>query len=138
MGQLSNFSTSLLFKQIPDNPGGPDIEPVRKVRRRQYPHLQPAIYPELITAYLSGMSLRQVGESFGVNRTTVSRILNQVGIARRGKKLGEKEVSRAIKLYESGLSLAAVGRALGVKENSIRHQFKKAGVKIRPKRGSKT
>jgi DNA-directed RNA polymerase specialized sigma24 family protein len=70
---------------LKDNPGGirrPEavlIKPPRQVQRR----LSPDEELLAIEAYLSGLTVYQVGEQFGIHRTTVSAIMNRHGVKMR-------------------------------------------------------
>jgi hypothetical protein len=92
---------------------------------------------ELVAQYRAGRSVRQLPETFRINRTTVLAHLERTGVARRAnsRKLTDEQVHDAATRYASGLSLKIVAKAFYVNEATLSTEFRKAGTPIRARRG---
>jgi hypothetical protein len=89
----------------------------------------------LVTAYVSGATVKNLVEEFKVHRVTVFSLLDRAGVPRRSRRLSSEEIESAKRLYESGLSLALVGETLGWNADTIRRALINAGVSVRARRG---
>ena len=117
-----------------------DAEPQKVPERRSEPSrsLQRRLSEEeirtMIAAYEAGALLNDLGERFGVARSTVSRQLNENGVKTRyaERKLSPQQVRQVASLYRGGRSLAAIGTRMGVSSGTIRRALVRNGVKLRP------
>ncbi|MGH8904876.1 MAG: helix-turn-helix domain-containing protein [Egibacteraceae bacterium] len=102
-----------LIKKLPDASG-----PLRPARRDRLPgsarQLDSQQVQELITCYQAGATVYQLGDQFGVDRRTVSRILHRHNVPMRRRGLSPGQISEALRLYEQGWSLARIGERMGV------------------------
>jgi DNA-directed RNA polymerase specialized sigma24 family protein len=74
----------------------------------------------MIEGYQAGQTLKELGKTFGVSRTTVSSILKREGIQIRNQSLGPEAINLAVELYISGLSLVEVGKQLECDPSTVR------------------
>jgi transposase len=91
----------------------------------------------LVAGYLSGQSVPQLVESWGVHRTTVLAHLERRGVPRRRntRKLTDDQVSEAARRYRQGDSLDTVAAHFGVSQRTIGRELKTFGVVIRVHHG---
>ncbi|MGH3793492.1 MAG: helix-turn-helix domain-containing protein [Pseudonocardiaceae bacterium] len=57
---------------------------------------------ELISGYQAGATVYQLGDQFGVDRRTVSRILHRHGAPMRRRDLSPDQIDKAVQHYEQG------------------------------------
>lgn len=75
----------------------------------------------------------QVGvDAFGVDRRTVSAILNRGGVPTRWKVMDDDRIRQAVVLYGSGLSLAEVACRLDTTPGTVRRALEQCVVPRRP------
>jgi len=91
----------------------------------------------LAKKYEAGSTVRDLVQSFGIDRTTVLAHLERQGVGRRRqlRKMTDADVAKAAGLYATGESLKATGARLGVNAETLRREFTKAGIPVRPRRG---
>ncbi len=83
--------------------------------------------------YESGVSVEDIVEILGVDRSTVFRHLDKLDIQRRGgRKLDDEAVRQAATRYETGETLSQIGHDLGVHGDTVRAALLRVGVEIRP------
>lgn len=108
------------------------LSPAPKQPQRR---LGPEEVDELVAAYRSGATLREVASQFEVHRTTASKHLERRSVRRRRRSLEPVERAEAIRLYEAGLSVAEVGKRLGFDGGTIWLALRQAGVRLRDTQG---
>jgi predicted HTH domain antitoxin len=99
----------------------------KQIHRR----LQPHQVDEVVSRYLAGATLKELGEQYQVHRTTISELLDRRGVQRRYQPLSVNQVADAVKLYESGLSLVRVSEILQVNSGTVWQALKHKGVRLR-------
>ena len=67
-----------------------------------------------MAGYQAGALLRELAVRFGVDPTTVSRVLERKGVPRRYRLIGPDGLKQVQRWYEAGDSLASIGRRVGV------------------------
>ncbi|MEV2226445.1 hypothetical protein AB0E01_42330 [Nocardia vinacea] len=102
----------------------------RRVRQLDADQVQ-----ELIAGYRDGATVYQLGDRFGIERRTVSRILARHGVPMRRRGLSREQVDDAVHLYGLGWSLARVGRHLGVEHSTVLAKLRERGVPTRDTHG---
>ena len=98
-------------------------------------HLSTEQVVQIVAGYLAGATALELGERFEVNRTTVSKLLKDHGVAMRHQPLDPKGVKEAIRIYKSGLSLAQVGQHAYRDPNSVRLILEETGIPRRNTHG---
>lgn len=82
--------------------------------------------------YEDGTSIEAIVETLGLDRSTIFRHLDRLGLQRRGgRKLDEEMVRSAAARYETGETLSQIGQDLGVHGDTIRAALVRIGVEIR-------
>jgi hypothetical protein len=79
--------------------------------------------------------MRELAVAFGVHRTSISRILHDLGIPLRDQGLRAEDVPAAARLYESGWSLVRLGEKYGCAHTTVRRRLLEHGVTMRARRG---
>lgn len=96
----------------------------------------------IVAAYQAGLSLRQVGDRFGIaSESYVSRILERHGVQRRVGKRDPGEIAdrdrRVAELYATGMTAAAVAAQMGLGSgNAVLRALRRLGI-TRRNRGRK-
>jgi DNA-directed RNA polymerase specialized sigma24 family protein len=85
--ELPNLSSEVLnaWRWLRGNPKGstsPNITSTKQTRQVQR-RLNPAEERAAVAAYVSGQTVYEVGEKFGIHRTTVSAIMQRHGLKMR-------------------------------------------------------
>lgn len=83
----------------------------------------------IVACYLAGITAKELGERFGIHRTTVSGILEAQGVAMRQHPMQPAKIGQAIRLYESGLS--KIAEKLPYKTSTIWRTLRHEGVTMR-------
>lgn len=90
---------------------------------------------QLIAGYQSGATVYGLGDQFGIERRTVSNILQRHGVPMRRRGLSPGQVDDAIHLYNLGWSLARVGDHLGVNHTTVLNTLRERGIPTRDTHG---
>jgi predicted DNA-binding protein YlxM (UPF0122 family) len=89
----------------------------------------------LVAAHENGLSLEELASAFSIDRRTAGNHLKRRGVATRGRRLADEQITEAIELYGHGWSLARIAERFGVYPQSIRYQLLRRGVAMRPRPG---
>jgi hypothetical protein len=106
----------------------------RPIRKQVQHRLTAEEQRELIERYLDGERAYQLAEAFEVDRSSVSRLLADVGI-RRPRSLTPDEIAECVELYAQGWSCQRIGQRLGRDHGTIWLALKVRGVKLRDTHG---
>lgn len=112
----------------PDNL--PDVTPAI-ARYRTQRQLQPEEVAKVATAYEAGASMKELAKQFDVDRTTILRRLQGLGLKTRLSKLEPKEVREAAELYRAGWTLEKIGKRYHVHNSTVRSYLLDSGVAMR-------
>jgi DNA invertase Pin-like site-specific DNA recombinase len=118
----------------------PDLStPVRQAPDRQTPRrarqLDEDQVQELIAGYQAGATVYELGDRFGINRRTVSKILHRHDVPMRMRGLSPEQIDEAVRLYEAGWSLARIGERMSVDGTTVLNRFRERGVRTRDPHG---
>lgn len=123
-----------LIKRLPDA-----SEPLRPGQRSRLPgsarQLESQQVQELISGYVAGSTVYQLGEQFGIERRTVSRILHRHTVPMRRRGLSPDQIDEAVRLYGEGWSLARIGERRGVAPRTVLARLRERGVRTRDAHG---
>jgi DNA-binding transcriptional regulator LsrR (DeoR family) len=86
---------------------------------------------ELAMAYRAGGATTELAERFGIHRTTVTAILERLGVEPRTLGLSDKQVVEACRLYPDGWSLAQLAERYNVTDMTVRRYLVLSGVVMR-------
>ena len=89
---------------------------------------------EIAAAYAGGESTYALAKRYGINRQTVSGIVEQLGRRTRYRNLCAEQVQDAVQGYESGLSMQNLADRYGVGISTMRAALLGAGVTPRVRR----
>jgi len=113
----------------------PEPTPIKGNRPRRARRLGDDQVQQLIAGYQSGSTVYELGDRFGIERRTVSNILQRHGVAMRRRGLSPDQVNDAIHLYNLGWSLARVGQHLGVDHTTVLTRLRERGIPTRDTQG---
>jgi hypothetical protein len=113
----------------------PELTSTKRNRPRRARQLGDDQIQQLIIGYQSGSTVYELGDRFGVERRTVSNILQRHGVPMRRRGLSPEQVDDAIHLYNLGWSLVRVGQRLGVDHVTVLNNLRERGVPTRDTHG---
>jgi IS30 family transposase len=124
-----------LVKKLPDpstplqpSPKGPVPGTVKKLGADQV--------QQLVAGYQAGASVYELGEQFGIDRKTVSRILHRHEVPMRRLGLSLKQVDEAVELYEEGWTTGQIGQRLRADPRTVQRRLRERGsVRMRDTHG---
>ena len=92
---------------------------------------------DICAGYVRRRSIDELARSYGVNRTTIIKHLDQRSVPRRRlvRKMTDTLVADAATMYLHGHSLRTVADAFKIDTRTLGREFRKAEVAIRPRRG---
>ncbi len=97
--------------------------------------LDPRQIDDLVIAYQSGNTIKELAVQFQIHHTTVSNLLERRGVPRRYRPLTPEQIDHAVKAYQAGSSSKMIGDLLGVDASTIWRSLKREGVKMRDSQG---
>jgi chromosomal replication initiation ATPase DnaA len=113
----------------------PEPTPIKRDRPRRARRLGEQQVQQLIAGYQSGATVYELGDRFGIERRTVSNILQRHGVTMRRRGLSPDQVNDAIHLYSLGWSLARVGQHFDVDHTTVLNKLRERGVPTRDTHG---
>ncbi|MGH2354628.1 MAG: hypothetical protein ACRDJN_23715 [Chloroflexota bacterium] len=123
-----------LLRKLPDVSG--PLRPAQRGRMlgsaRQLDSQQ---VQELIAGYEAGATVYQLGERFGIDRRTVSKILHRHDVPMRRRGLSPEQVDEAVRRYGEGWSLTRIGERMGVDPTTVLTRLRERGVRMRDMQG---
>jgi hypothetical protein len=75
--------------------------------------------------------MKELDERFGIHRTTVTAVLQRLGVELRQFGLSDEQVDEACRLYPEGWSLARLAQRNDVTDMTVRPYLLLAGVVMR-------
>jgi transposase len=77
------------------------------------------IHTEIIQAYESGATTRQLAASYGVSKTNIKDLLHRNGVDMRNRPLTANQIQEAIDLHAGGLSTYKIAERFGVVQSTV-------------------
>ncbi len=115
-----------------DRPGHLSATPPPAEPRQAQRRLRHGQIDDLVDAYLSGDTVNDLAQHFGINRTTVMAHLERRRVGRRTPhKLTDQMVTDAAQRYTGGETLAEIAERLGVAPSTLTRELQLAGITIR-------
>jgi transposase-like protein len=97
--------------------------------RQRQTHLTIDDYAQISMAYEAGASVEAVAERFGLNKQTVSGILQRLGVATRDRRFfTDEQIELVCKQYRAGASLGQLAKLHGCYPTTIMRTLERAGV----------
>ncbi|HEY2764678.1 MAG TPA: helix-turn-helix domain-containing protein, partial [Pseudonocardiaceae bacterium] len=119
-----------LLRKLPD-PTTPASPPTKRCKPGRIRHLEPDQVEKLITSYQAGATVYELGDLFGINRKTASRILRRHGIPLRRASLRPEQVGEAAQLYKDGWSTAQIAQRMNTDQRTVQRRLGEQGVRMR-------
>ena len=90
-------------------------------------------YDEIRTLYLSGFSLKKVGELFGVSAYTITGMLRSMGVKIRKNPMdiNKVEADELIHNYQNGYSLSSIAKQYNTDRETVKRFLISRGVDLR-------
>jgi hypothetical protein len=131
-GQPSNHGTpSTTLTHTQSRPIGSDSTPRARFRR-----LSLTTVGQIVSAYLAGVTIRQISRDLDMHRSTVDDCLKREGVKRpRQPVLSEADLQSAEAAYRAGDSWVTIAKQFDVDPATIGYHLKRRGVPMRPRRG---
>jgi hypothetical protein len=119
-----------LLRKLPD-PTAPAPPPTNQRRPERIRHLELDQVEKLIAGYRAGATVYELGDLFGMDRKTVSRILRRHDVRMRRTGLLPEQVDEAARLYEDGWSTALIAEHLNTDQRTVQRRLGEHGVTMR-------
>jgi hypothetical protein len=71
-----------------------------------------------VSGYQAGATVYELGREYGIERRTVSRILERQGVSRRYRRLTGKLMEEAVAAYQRGDSLATISTRIDLPQTN--------------------
>ncbi|HEX3784271.1 MAG TPA: hypothetical protein VHX38_31825 [Pseudonocardiaceae bacterium] len=94
-------------------------------------HLDVDQEQELIAGYDAGRTVYELGEQFGIDRKTVSRILHRHDVPMRRRGLSPEQVDEAVRLRAEGWSTYKISIKMGTDQRTVQRRLGERGVGMR-------
>jgi DNA-binding transcriptional regulator LsrR (DeoR family) len=82
----------------------------------------------MVTDYVSGATAAELGQRYGIAKSSVTRLVRQAGERVRHPRLSQSETARLVELYEAGLSQKDIAEQLGRSPSAVWHCLRRAGL----------
>lgn len=80
---------------------------------------------------MAGATTRQLSDTYGIGKTSVTKLLREGGVCLRHQGALPRPVAEANRLHEAGESVAQGARTLGIHASSVYDALVRAGVELR-------
>ena len=136
MGRYSNLSDQgnrieWVLQSTPSGPKRIVSGTNKQVQRR----LLPAQIDDLVAAYQSGATLRELSRQFRVHRASVSIVRDRQSVPRRYRMVEGARLEQVVRDYREGKSIISIANELEVAGDTVRKALTRAGVELRPRPG---
>ena len=92
---------------------------VGRIKQTKFRPLTPEQRQQVVDLYRAGIPVKEIVRQTGVNRSTVYRLREQVGLE-RNRRFTDDDRAQAILLRQQGLTIAEIGKQLGFSRMTIR------------------
>ena len=119
-----------LLRKLPD-PTAPAALTIKPRRPGRIRHLEPDQVEKLVAGYQAGATVYKLGDQFGIDRKTVSRILRRHDVPMRRTGLLPEQVDEAARLYDDGWSTALIAEHMNTDQRTVQRRLGEHGVTMR-------
>ena len=92
---------------------------VGRIKQTKFRPLTPEQRQQVVDLYRAGIPVKEIVRQTGVNRSTVYRLREQVGLE-RNRRFTDDDRAQAILLRQQSLTIAEIGKQLGFSRMTIR------------------
>jgi predicted DNA-binding protein (UPF0251 family) len=124
-----------LLQKLPD-PTTPAPPPSDRPKPAQARQLETDQAEKLIVGYQAGATVYELGERFGIDRKTVSRILHRHDVPMRRAGLRPEQVREAVRLYDQGWSTSQIATRMKTDQRTVQRRLGEQGMQMRAAHGS--
>jgi DNA-directed RNA polymerase specialized sigma24 family protein len=96
--------------------------------RRISKRLDAATIDRLVAEYVGGTTAAELGQRYGLAKSSVIRLVRQAGERVRHPRLSTTETAHLVALYEAGLSQMEIAERMGRSPSSVWHCLRRAGL----------
>jgi DNA-binding CsgD family transcriptional regulator len=109
--------------------------PVRRARRphrhrerRISKRLEAEVIEELVDEYAAGATAAELGQRYGLAKSSVLRLVRQAGGRVRHPRLSTKETAQLVTLYKAGVPQSEIAARLGRSPSAVWHSLRRLGL----------
>jgi transposase len=96
--------------------------------RRISKRLDAVTINHLVAEYVSGTTAAELGQRYGVAKSSVLRLVRQTGERVRHPRLSETETAQLVALHAAGLPQKKIAARLGCSPSAVWHCLRRAGM----------
>jgi DNA-directed RNA polymerase specialized sigma24 family protein len=93
--------------------------------------MEPGEIDDLVEAYKAGTSIKDLADQFEIDRSTVLKKVQGMGIRRRHPALDPEQCEDVCRLYDGGLNSTEIGQMLDVSADTVLRALRRARIRIR-------
>jgi hypothetical protein len=82
----------------------------------------------LVAEYVAGTPSAELGQRYGIAKSSVLRLVGQAGERVRHPRLSESDTAQLVALHEAGLSQKDIAEHLGCSPSAVWHCLRRAGL----------
>jgi len=111
---------------------GPRARPRRRIGRRREGRISKRLETEtierLVAEYVDGTTAAELGQRYGVAKSSVLRLVREAGERVRHPRLSAAETAQLVALYEAGLPQKDIAEQIGRSPSAIWHYLRRRGL----------
>jgi DNA-directed RNA polymerase specialized sigma24 family protein len=100
----------------------------RPIERRISKRLKPETIERLVAEYVAGTTAAELGQRYGLAKSSVLRLIRQAGERVRHPRLSPADAAQLIALYEVGMAQKDIAERLGRSPSAVWHCLRRAGL----------
>jgi len=106
--------------------------PARRARRPRHRRVSKRLEAEtidrLVAEYVAGTTAAELGQRYGLAKSSVLRLVRQAAERVRHPRLSENDTAQLVALYEAGFSQKDIAARLGRTPSAVWHCLRRAGM----------
>ena len=100
----------------------------RRQERRIPKRLSTSTIDGLVAEYVAGTPSAELGERYGIAKSSVLRLVREAGERVRRPRLSTTETAQVVALYEAGFSQVDIAKRLGRSPGAVWHYLRRMGL----------
>jgi transposase len=109
-------------------PAQPVRRPDRRRERRVGKRLRAETIERVITEYVAGATAAELGQRYGLAKSSVLRLVRQAGECVRHPRLSATETAQLVALYDAGLAQKDIAERLAKSPSAVWHCLRRLGL----------